>query len=293
MSNQAFPVFQMGQWDYSWPIKRTPRYKTILQEPANMIGCVHISLTPFTTWEYDINLSFLKGYGNYAGGNSPYQTVIGFYGQMRGSFDTWLFLDPFDNGIDSDGNAITYDVGVGDGSNTLFQTLRSMNGLVDLIQNISVAVQITAVQAVGSKGVYSFIGGGLAVGQVITITGCTSGGNNRTSEILAVGLNTFTISNSAAVTEREPSGASASVGGLNVYVNDVVQTINTAYTYDQYGTITFQSGYIPAADAVVSWNAPNGFWFRCHFAEDALTSLQNDLFSIWSVKSLKFTTELL
>lgn len=222
MSNAVFPTPILAEWDYTWPIKRSPLYSTIIQSPVNKIGCTHISLTPYTTWVYELDLAFLKGSGNSVGGSSAFQTVVGFFGARRGSYDTWLYLDPFDNGIDTSGNPIVQSIGPGDGSTTVFEMTRTMgSGLIDLIQNW-----------VSPPKVY--VNGNLLSGSIF------------------------------------PSVSSGD------------------YYIDQFGTITFTSA--PGNTYPIVWTGQ--FYFRCHFQEDTLGSLQMDLSQIWSCRSLRFETEL-
>lgn len=135
MSYAVFPSTSYANWDYQWPIKRTPSFRTLQQMPTNNIGRVGISTTPFNLWKWSLDLSFIKGNPNTAGGDSAFQTVVGFYGSQLGAAGAWLYEDPYDYGTDSSGDLISNSIGTGDGSTTIYQTTRSMGGLIDLIQN--------------------------------------------------------------------------------------------------------------------------------------------------------------
>lgn len=47
MSLLVFPQFSIGQYNYTWPIKQTPLFKTITQTPASGRGEVRIPLMLF------------------------------------------------------------------------------------------------------------------------------------------------------------------------------------------------------------------------------------------------------
>jgi hypothetical protein len=225
MSNELFPMPQRAYWSWTWPIKRSPVFKNINQKPTNNIGFTHIGLTPFAIYAYELDVSFIKGYGNKIDSvymsrfstsvPSAYHAVVGFYAARHGSFSTFLFDDPTDDGIDDSGNPIMYDAGTGDGSSVIFQTTRVGIEGSDLIQFFPVA----------------------------------------------------------------PS----------VFVDGTLQNISMDYTLDQYGTLVFNTA--PTEGQSVQWAGK--FYFRAHFTEDQLSSLQEDLHGIWSIKTLSFETEMI
>jgi len=59
------------------------------------------------------------------------QQLAGFFLQRSGSFDTWLYTDPDDNTVALQG------FGVGDGTTTQFQLVRSFGGFTEPIYDIN------------------------------------------------------------------------------------------------------------------------------------------------------------
>lgn len=71
-------------------------------------------------------------------------------------------------------------------------------------------------------------------------------------------------------------GGSEIIQNLNgtpqIFVNGTLQTAGTLYTLGATGIITFLSGHIPAASAVLTWTG--SFYYRCRFTEDKMTVSQ-------------------
>lgn len=323
VSSSIFPVPEMGQWNYTWPVKRYPVFKTIKQIPANNIGEVHISLTPYPIWVWDLDLSFMKGDATSPGANSPWHQIVGFYGQMRGAFQSWFYLDPYDNGMDSAGNLIINTIGTGDGNTISFQTTRSIGGMKDLVQNFktvpnvfldAVAVPQLGISPPASPSLSSVASGSLgAFTYYVKITYVTRSGETLPSSeaSLAVGSN-------HVVKVASPIPVAGPLIGYNVYVatstgaeklqnaspiaigtdwqepdsglvdlGTLPASNTTGWDIDAFGLLTFKAA--PKASVQITWSGQ--FYFRCFFEEDQIP-LQLDLYQIWSIKSLKFKSAL-
>ena len=154
MSLSVFPS-EIGQdgngldrWSFRLPIKKTPSFKTLKAVPANNVGQVRVSLTQFPIWQFELDLAYMRGDLTTAQLGCALQQILGFFGQVQGSADDWLYFDPWDNGSSSTiANAnptnptygpsqLTYNsIGVGDGVTTQFLMTRGFGGLTDLVQN--------------------------------------------------------------------------------------------------------------------------------------------------------------
>lgn len=75
-----------------------------------------------------------------------------------------------------------------------------------------------------------------------------------------------------------------------IYVNGVVIS-GANYSIDQYGTLTFIAGHAPPGGQVVAWSGQ--FYYRCHFIEDKQDDLEEFLYQIWELGSLKFQSVLI
>jgi uncharacterized protein (TIGR02217 family) len=154
MSNQLFPTFS-GQ---SWPVKRTPRFNTKVKSAISG----RESRAAFMAYPlYDIELTF-----EYLS-LTDYQTLGGFFKSRKGKFDSFLFTD-------ADENSVTAQFcGAGDGSNKVFQLVRTTGGFTEPCENIngSPSIYLNGVlqasgYTIGSTGVLTFTAapaGGVAI----------------------------------------------------------------------------------------------------------------------------------
>lgn len=170
MTNLLFPMPIAPQGAWTWPIKKTPSYKTIVQTPANNRGENRISLTPYPIWFFELDFSYLKG--DMQQPASALQNLVGFFGLVQGQASDWLYEDPFDNDVN---NA---QFGVGDGVTTVFQLTRSVGLLTDIVQNVASIPQIFNNGAPVASSAYTISSTGLvtftvapAAGALLTWTG--------------------------------------------------------------------------------------------------------------------------
>lgn len=210
---------------WGWPIKKTPRFSTIVQKTASGRGEVRIPLYAYPLWDYEINISYIVGdnsvqnwrnNGNVNNcGLTGYQLLLNFLIAVQGQGGAFLYLDPYDNEVPSNEPQV---IGVGDGSSLQFTMTLSFvsGGAQDLIQ--------------------------------------------------------------------------AFVAPPTIYVNGSPVSSST-YTITQFGDLIFNAGHAPGAGQDVSWS---GQYYRlCRLSEDTWSDFSEDMYQLWSLKSLKFQTILL
>lgn len=129
MSSLIFPAPTAQQFGVAWPIRKTPVWNTIVQKPASGRGELRIALQNYPRWQFDLDVSYLKGDATLP--TSYFATLVGFYLQAQGQAADWLYTDPYDNRINGD------QFGTGDGTTTAFQLFRQLGGFADIIQNVS------------------------------------------------------------------------------------------------------------------------------------------------------------
>jgi uncharacterized protein (TIGR02217 family) len=99
-------------------ISRTPEFRTVVKESASGKE-VRAAMRAYPRWRYQLGYEVLRT----SSGLEELQKLVAFYGQVRGQFDDFLFIDP-------DFNAVTaQQFGVGDGVTQSFQLVRSVSGL--------------------------------------------------------------------------------------------------------------------------------------------------------------------
>lgn len=155
MSNLIFPAPAAAQQAVGWPVKKTPRWNTIVQPPASGKRPVTIGLQQYPLYDFELDFSLITG--DFQTQSSALAQLIGFYNQMNGQAKDWLYLDPFDNTVT---NAI---FGYGDGATMRFPLARQVGNATELIQvpkgNVSLFVDGVQSQQLGvfvGTGPYTF-----------------------------------------------------------------------------------------------------------------------------------------
>jgi uncharacterized protein (TIGR02217 family) len=90
-----------------------------------------------------------------------------------------------------------------------------------------------------------------------------------------------------------------SVGGMP----DIIQNLNGVPVIKINGNVVLLANYSISTTGVVTFTTPpvntgiltwtGSFFFRCRFEEDTLAELQEELFQIWGLSSLKFRSVIL
>lgn len=289
MSLLVFPSFNPGNslasWSYTWPIKQTPMFKTIVQESASGRGDIHIPLMQFPRWIFSWDLSYLKG--DNQGVNTAWQLLNNFLMAVQGRGQTWLFQHPYDNIVG------TYQI---TGSVTSGRFGMNRMGINEqLIQaSTGASAQITVLgSAPLTIGPYtgtpdaSHTWVGQTTGAVYTPTSLPT---LLTSQQIGTGdgvTTAFTMFRTL-VTSGAPDLIQNFVNPPTIYVNGVAVSSST-YSIDQYGTLTFNTA--PSSGYSIAWTGQ--FYYLCVFDEDEWDDLQEMWYQVWSLKELKFRSYLL
>lgn len=150
---------------------KTPHFNSMVQTTAAGRGRSSLSLQPYATWDFDLDLNLVLG-----GESVQYSVLSQFLGCFmascgRGGF--FLFTDPNDNSVDDTGLSTPQSCMLnvtpgttnpmamtGDGTSTQFQLARWIDQGVDILQQVSnviVYVNGTSTTAtVNATGVVTF-----------------------------------------------------------------------------------------------------------------------------------------
>jgi len=120
MSNQIFPQLAGLNLERT----KTPEWKTVVHQSVNGKES-RTAMMSFPIWNFQLTYNTLRTTKN----NNELSTVLGFYNQMQGSYDTFLYLDP------DDSTATSQNIGIGNGTNKNFQLVRYMGNFIEPIQN--------------------------------------------------------------------------------------------------------------------------------------------------------------
>ena len=150
MSDAVFPSLPGLAWD----VVKRPQFATIVQRAASGRE-VRAALWAAPIWEWDLTYDLLRD-----DASDELKTLLGFFLQRQGAFDSFLFSDPSDNAVS--GQAL----GIGDGANMSFQLVRAYGGFVEPIQDLNggASVRVDGVikatpadYAIDGTGLVSFV----------------------------------------------------------------------------------------------------------------------------------------
>ena len=110
MSNATFPVLKGLRWD----VVKMPRYNTNVQTMTSGHE-QRFAYMQFPLWEFHLSFSVLRA----AASLKELQTLMGFFIQMKGRYDSWLYTDPDDSSVTDE------QFGVRDGVTTQYQLSRT------------------------------------------------------------------------------------------------------------------------------------------------------------------------
>lgn len=116
MSNDVFPALP----GLMWGTTRTPIWATKVLT-ASSGRELRASFQSYPRYRYLMKYEFLRE----RGGHAELQSLLGFFNQMGGSLDSFLFQD------DSDYTATDQALGVGDGTTSEFRLVREYGGFVE------------------------------------------------------------------------------------------------------------------------------------------------------------------
>lgn len=164
----TIPVFPTLH--YLMPVKRTPIWSTLKQKSISGQE-TRLGLWSYPQWRYELQYETLRSSAAY----NEFQSLVGLYNQVGGSASVFSYTDPYDN------SATAQQIGVGDGTTTRFQLVRTLGGFVESVfaptsvaisETISGTTTVIASTAytVGTTGAVTFAAAP-AAGAVIDWTG--------------------------------------------------------------------------------------------------------------------------
>jgi len=127
MSNQIYPTLPGIKMDMT----RRPVWKTQIKESVSGME-VRASSMAYPIWEFVLQYDFLRS----ATALVELQTLVGFFNQMRGAFDDFLWAVPEDSSVTN------YQFGVGNGATVNFQLTKAFGGFVEPVYNLNGAPTI-------------------------------------------------------------------------------------------------------------------------------------------------------
>lgn len=120
MGNAVFPTLIGLTWD----IVKTPMWSTRIQRSVSGRE-LRAAFYNYPLWRWTLSYDLLRD-----DSSAELKTLVAFFNQRKGSYDSFLYDDPSDNLITGQS------LGTGDGSTTTFQMIRSYGGYIEPFSDI-------------------------------------------------------------------------------------------------------------------------------------------------------------
>lgn len=118
MSNAVLPSYP----GIAWPVKRKSMFNTKVLS-AQTGREFRASFTSYPKYTIDLTFDYLS--------LADWKSLLGFFNQRRGRFDSFLFEDINDKSV------VAQSIGTGTGSQTTFQLVRVLGGFTEPCENIN------------------------------------------------------------------------------------------------------------------------------------------------------------
>jgi uncharacterized protein (TIGR02217 family) len=143
----------------AWSRRKKPAFNTRIASHASGRE-VRVALMNYPLYEFEATYGLTSSASGFAGlGASSLQNLMGFFLQLQGQFGTFLYTDPDDNSVSSQG------IGVGDGTTTAFTFVRALGGFAEPVGWVTTVSHVYLNGTPQSGGSYS-----LTTPKTLTIT---------------------------------------------------------------------------------------------------------------------------
>lgn len=122
MGNAVFPVLP----GLGWNIGKAPNWATRIQKAVSGKE-LRAALMSYPVYKISLTYEVLRAETAYA----ELQSLIGFFNNRQGAFDSFLYNDTSDNAVTAQ------NFGTGNGSATAFQLIRTLGGNVEPVMNLN------------------------------------------------------------------------------------------------------------------------------------------------------------
>lgn len=247
MSNYVFPSLP----GLSIEVSRYPVWESTVQTSVSGRS-LGITNQTYPRYRYKLAFEFLR-----SGAKQELEALVALFNRMRGRADTFLYLDEDDNSV------VSQQIGIGDGSTTSFQLLRSLGGFVEPIGE---AKSISAVT----------VGGAAQYGDAASFPGAT----------LDLDFTRITTLETGPSLDLDFGAQTYSAWAEDAsLLPDALKILSLDYAYAGNGRIAFATP--PAVGQAITWSGV--YYQRCRFDSDEI-SADRFLWQLWKAKNIEFTT---
>lgn len=256
----------------AFSVHKKPMFKTKLIE-ATSGNEVRTSYTEFPRWEFELTYEFLE---DRSGATSSLKTIMGFFTDMKGSFQSWLFKDPDDYVV---ANA---KMGTADGVTTQFYFNRYLGSNGERIGQIDTANTITLYRTPAEARTVPAPAGPYTITVTNAATyvadgGVTKAGVAMTKVTAAPTVGQYSVNTATGVYTF--AAADANVAVVITYRYTLAPALYTVTLPNKAVFVT-----APAAGAI---SADFQFYFVCRFSEDE-QDFEKFMDKLWSLQTCSF-----
>ena len=289
VATAVFPKMRGLQWDR----KKTPQFNTAVRSVTSGRE-TRTAYMQFPWWSFELVYSYLPDDHPSSINSSGYndlQQLLGFFLQMQGNWQAFLYRDDSDYRVES-GTIFT-----GDGVTVQFPLTRNLGGFNEPVGQIDQSVMgtFTAGEVDTSTSTIIIPHHGLKTGDgpfLATTTGALPTGMAGSTAYWSIVIDTNTIqiadsyanaiAGTAVSLTAAGSGTNTLTRSINIYLNGVLQS-PSAYTLTLPNQIVF--GVAPASGVVVT--ADFEFYFVCRFTDDK-AEFNHFADKLWELQKLDF-----
>lgn len=170
MSSSVFPALP----GLGWSVDKQPEFSTLVRAAVNGQD-TRVGLMASPRWHFKLTYDVLRADLTH----QELQTLMGFFLQRYGQFDSFLYKDP------TDCTLTAQPLGTGDGGTTAFQLVRALGGFVEPVR----APDLTATLTVYVDGIpmalgtdYTIAAWGTATPGLVTFTTAPASGKLVTAD---------------------------------------------------------------------------------------------------------------
>lgn len=253
----------------TYSVHKKPYFKTRVVESAAG-GEVRTSFMEYPRWDFEFSYEFLE---DRSGAESSLKTIMGFFLQMRGSFDTFLLKDP-------DDYLVEYGLcGTSDGATTQFPFTRTLGGFAEKVNQVDTANTIAVYHQIDEAGTIP----AMAPYEITTVhsaafhrdAGVLKGTTPMTKVTGAPAAGQYSVSAGVYTFNAADAGAAVTIT-YGYEVSDLL------YSVRQPNFILFDSA--PSAGEIY---ADFQFFFACRFLDDQ-QDFEKFMDQLWSMQTCNF-----
>lgn len=260
----------------AFSVHKKPMFKTNIKEAASG-NEVRTAMMTYPRWDFELTYDFLKDTPQ-ATAYTSLETIMGFFLQMQGAFNTFLFKDPDDYLVS---NTLC---GISDGLTLQYPLLRNLGGFYELVGQVDTANPIVISQSTEESTTIPSTPGPYTV----TVTEAAT---------FALDLGVIKgVTPMVRVSGVPAAGQYAVNTSTGVYTFNAVDqgdAIDITYTYDlatEDGYELFLPNYIvfdvaPANGTQIY--ASFQFFFACRFVDDQM-DFEKFMDKLWNLQQCNF-----